>query len=319
MGGDNAPEVVIEGVELALTAEPALQVVLVGAKEATSHVAARYSEQITTIDTTEVIGMGESPTEAVRNKKDSSIVVGCKLVADGLADGFFSAGSTGAVMTAATLIVGRVKGIARPMIATLLPTITDGYVILGDIGANSDVKPEYLLQFARMGETYARLVRGVEQPRIGLLNIGEEESKGNEVTRQAYQLLSQELDSFVGNAEGNEILSGDFDVIITDGFTGNVVLKTIEGLTENLFKHFMQALAPALKDQAIAQVILPELAKLQKKLSAEEIGGAPLLGINGSCFIGHGSSTAKAIANGILATHSAAEVGLSTIISEAAK
>jgi glycerol-3-phosphate acyltransferase PlsX len=315
----------LEGVKTALTAEPELQVVLVGPAEIVDPVEKAYPARVKAVPATEFIAMDEHPAEAVRSKKDSTIVVGCKLVADGQADGFFSAGSTGAVMAAATLIMGRIRGISRPMIATLFPAVSDAadsdteaaprYVVFGDVGANADVKPEYLLQFAHMGEAYARAVLGINDPRVGLLNIGEEDTKGNELAQQTHQLLRAELDSFAGNAEGTDILAGSFDVIVTDGFTGNVVLKTIEGAAGLLFTELRATLA--LVDRSVAAAMTPRLNALKMKLSADDAGGAPLLGVRGSCFIGHGSSSPIAIANGILATAKAAQLDLPTVIAEA--
>ena len=316
LGGDHAPSAVLDGVSLALAKDPDLQVVLTGPAEVVEPFAAAGLDRIEAVVTTEAIAMDEHPAEAVRSKKDSSIVVGCKLVADGMADGFFSAGSTGAVMTAATLVIGRIKGIARPMIASMLPTVNGKYVVFGDVGANADVKPEYLLQFAQMGQAYVRAVSGLADPSVGLLNIGEESTKGNELAQRAYQLLADGLEGFIGNAEGTDILSGRFDVIVTDGFTGNVVLKTIEGVVGALFSELTQILSVAFVDKDIAALITPGLNNLKKRFSADEIGAAPLLGVSGSCFIGHGSSSPKAIANGISATHQAANAGLAAVIAE---
>ncbi|MCL2136103.1 MAG: phosphate acyltransferase PlsX [Coriobacteriia bacterium] len=317
MGGDNAPAAVIDGVRLALDMDDRLEVVLTGDAEAIVPITHEYSGRATAVVTTETISMSDHPANAVRAKKDSSIVVGCRLVADGEADGLFSAGSTGATMTAATLVIGRIKGIARPMVATLLPTAKDTYVVLGDSGANADVKAEYLLQFGQMGEAYAKTAWGLEKPRVALLNIGEEPSKGSELAQAAYQLMSKELPGFVGNVEGTEILSGEFDVIVTDGFSGNIVLKTIEGTVALLFQSFYQVLNENLENESEKAGVVAGLAGLLKKLSADEVGGAPLLGVSASCFIGHGSSSPKAIANGVLATHKAALNGLTEVIAKA--
>ena len=316
MGGDRAPQVVLDGVDLALASQADLEIILTGPAEVVTQAVKTHPDRLTAVSTTEVISMQDHPAEAVRSKKDSSIVVGCKLVADGQAAGFFSAGSTGAVMAAATLYMGRIKGIARPMIASRFPTASGAYVLIGDIGANADVKPEYLLQFALMGEAYARTMMAIDKPRVGLLNIGSEAQKGNELALQAYQLLSQELDSFAGNAEGNDILSGRFDVVITDGFTGNIVLKTIEGTASLLFDQLRQVLTASTMRKLAATIVKPGLNDLKKRLSADEIGGAPLLGVRGSCLIGHGSSSPKAIANGILATAAAVRAELAQIIAQ---
>jgi glycerol-3-phosphate acyltransferase PlsX len=316
LGGDDAPQVVLSGVTAALSRDVGLTVVLLGPKEVVEPFAATQPERVEAVATSQAISMGEHPAEAVRTKKDSSIVVGCKLIATGQADGFYSAGSTGAVMAAATLYMGRIKGIARPMLTTLLPTRT-GRLVFGDVGANADVKLEYLLQFAQMGEAYARKVMGVTSPKVGLLNIGEEASKGSELAMQAHSLLSERLDCFAGNAEGTDLLTGRFDVIVTDGFTGNVVLKTVEGAASMLFGEIRQVMTAGLLSKLAAAVVKPGLLSLRQRLSADAIGGAPLLGVKGSCLIGHGSSSAEAIMNGILATAESARAGLSDAITEA--
>ncbi|MCL1879829.1 MAG: phosphate acyltransferase PlsX [Actinomycetia bacterium] len=318
LGGDQAPSVVLEGVTLALQRQPQLELILCGPAEVVEPFTATVGQRSQAKATTEHITMAEHPAEAVRQKKDSSIVVGCRLVAEGRAGGFFSAGSTGACMAAATLIIGRIPGIARPAIASVLPT-AKGHMVLADVGANADVKPEYLLQFAQMAEVYARQLLGVAAPRVGLLNIGAEESKGSMLAQAAYVLMRDKLPSFVGNVEGKELLSGDFDVVVSDGFTGNVTLKTIEGLADLIFAELKQVLTANVLRKLAAAAIKPGLKGLKQKLSADAVGGAPLLGVKGSCLIGHGSSTPEAIANGILATWRAAEVGLPAVIEQAVR
>ncbi|MDR2106155.1 MAG: phosphate acyltransferase PlsX [Coriobacteriales bacterium] len=298
MGGDDAPGVVLEGVIQALAADPLLSVVLAGPTDVIEAFAAQHPERLSLASASEVIGMNEHPAHAVRVKKDSSIVVGCRLVRDGRADGFFSAGSTGACMAAATLYIGRVKGIARPAIASVLPAPA-APVILTDVGANADVKPEYLVQFAQMASVYAQRIMGVEHPRIGLLNIGEEETKGSTLAQEAFGLMREQVEGFCGNAEGTDILTGRFDVIVTDGFTGNVTLKTIEGTAGVLFGQLKEVFTATPLRKLAAAAVMPGLRKLKSSLSAEEVGGAPLLGLKGSCIIGHGSSSARAVANGI--------------------
>jgi glycerol-3-phosphate acyltransferase PlsX len=301
MGGDSAPDVVLEGAEQALAADPLLKLVLVGPVSTTESLVARHSGRVSAVVASEIIEMDEHPAQAVRKKKDSTIVVGCRLVKDGQAEGFFSAGSTGACMAAATLYIGRVKGISRPAIASVLPS-PDKPVLLTDIGANADVKPEYLVQFAQMAAVYAQRIMGVEHPRVGLLNIGEEESKGSQLAQEAFKLLRKKVPGFCGNAEGTDVLAGHFDIIVTDGFTGNVVLKVIEGTASVLFGQLKQVLTATTSRKLAASLIMPGLKELKKSLSPEEVGGAPLLGVKGSCVIGHGSSNAKAIANGIAQT-----------------
>ena len=255
---------------------------------------------ITIHHTTQVIEMDEHPADAVRSKKDSSVVVATKLVKDGECDAVLSAGSTGAAVTAAQLILKRIKGIGRPTIATPIPT-TKGVTLMLDSGANVDSKPIHLVQSGMMGSIYAEYVFGIKNPRVGLLNIGEEETKGNEQARETYPLL-KELRSinFCGNAEGRDIPKGNFDVVICDGFVGNVVLKFAEGLAKTI----MKLIKEAIKDGGIlaklgALLLMPTLKKLGKRLDASEYGGAPLLGVNGVCIISHGSSNAKSICSAI--------------------
>jgi glycerol-3-phosphate acyltransferase PlsX len=316
MGGDNAPQVVLEGVEQALTVDPLLTITLVGNSDVAEPFALQHPERVVAVASSEIIGMDEHPAQAVRRKKDSSIVVGCRLVREGRADGFFSAGSTGACMAAATLYIGRLRGVVRPAIATVLPSPV-APVVFADIGANADVKPDYLVQFAQMSAVYARCLLNVEQPRIGLLNIGEEESKGSALMQEAFKLMKKKVVGFCGNAEGTDILTGRFDVIVTDGFTGNVTLKTIEGTASILFDQLKQTLTASAPRKLAALPLMSELRKLKKSLSADEVGGAPLLGLKGGCVIGHGSSNARAIANGIAQTARCVRERVPEIIVEA--
>lgn len=316
MGGDHAPQVVLEGVELALIADTDLRIMLTGHPQSIESFAQRYSDRVTAVGTSEVIGMDEHPAMAVKEKKDSSIVVGCQLVRSGQAGGFFSAGSTGACMAAATLYIGRIKGIFRPAIASILPA-PNKPVILLDVGANADVKPEYLLQFAQMASVYAQHILGVQAPRIGLLNIGEEPTKGSELAQKAFLLLQDKIPGFSGNVEGTDILGSDLDIIVTDGFTGNVTLKTIEGTANTLFSLLKDALSATLIRKIGASLVMPGLKELKRTMSADEVGGAPLLGIKGSCIIGHGSSNAQAIANGIAVTATCVRERVFQVIAEA--
>ncbi len=301
MGGDNAPDVVLAGISQAIIKDPNLNIIITGPENVVKAAAEENPSRVEAVVTTEVIAMDEHPANAVREKKDSSIVVGCKLVKEGRAQGFFSAGSTGACMAAATLYIGRVKGVSRPAIASILPSPV-APVVLTDVGANADVKPEYLLQFAQMASIYAQKMLKVKNPRVGLLNIGEEETKGSMLAQEAYILLKEKLIGFAGNAEGNDILKGKFDVVVTDGFTGNVVLKTIEGAAGMLFGELKNMLSASFSRKLGAAMIMSGLKELKQTFSADEVGGAPLLGVSGSCIIGHGSSNAKAIANGIAAS-----------------
>jgi glycerol-3-phosphate acyltransferase PlsX len=316
MGGDDAPQVVLEGAERALAADSRLTLLLVGPPALIAPLVLRHPERLSTVASSEVIGMDEHPAQAVRKKKDSSIVVGCQLVKEGRAAGFFSAGSTGACMAAATLYIGRIKGVVRPAIASVLPS-PQAPVVLADIGANADAKPEYFVQFAQMAAVYARRVMGVEHPRIGLLNIGEEETKGSELVQEAFKLMKKSVAGFAGNAEGTDILTGRFDVIVADGFTGNIALKTIEGTASVLFNQLKEVLAATTTRKLAASVIMPGLKELKQSLSADEVGGAPLLGLKGSCVIGHGSSNATAIANGIAQTVRCVRTDIPGVIAKA--
>ena len=300
MGGDDAPGVVLEGVGQAVAQDPSLTVILTGPEDVIVPFAAQHGNVIAH-PTTEVIGMGEHPAEAVRRKKDSSIVVGCRLVKDGEAGGFFSAGSTGACMSAATLVIGRIKGVKRPAIATVLPSPV-AKVVFADMGANADCKPEYLVQFARIARVYAQVTLGIDNPSVGLLNIGEEETKGSEFAQECHRLMKEHVPNFRGNAEGRALALGGFDVIVTDGFTGNVALKVYEGVGMALLAGLKETIYSTTKSKIGGLLIKDALSKFKDELSADKYGGAQLLGCKGVCLIGHGSSNAQAICSGVLAT-----------------
>ena len=299
-GGDNAPGVVLEGVAQAVAQDSSITVILTGAEDVIVPFAAEHAN-VVAHPTTEVIEMGEHPAEAVRRKKDSSIVVGCRLVKEGEAGGFFSAGSTGACMSAATLVIGRIKGVKRPAIATVLPSPV-AKVVFTDMGANADCKPEYLVQFARMARVYAQVALGVENPSVGLLNIGEEETKGSEFAQECHKLMKEHVPNFKGNAEGGNLALGGFDVIVTDGFTGNVALKVYEGVGKALLVGLKETIYSTTKSKIGGLLIKDALSAFKEDLSADKYGGAQLLGCKGVCLIGHGSSNAKAICSGVLAT-----------------
>ena len=308
LGGDDAPAAVLEGVEQALAAAPDIQVILTGPADVVEPFAVAH-ERCEAVATTQLIEMGEHPANAVRKKKDSSIVVGCRLVKEGRAQGFFSAGSTGACMSAATLVMGRIPGVKRPCIASVIPSPV-AKTILCDMGANADCKPEYLLQFAKMAQVYARTALGIANPSVGLLNIGEEETKGSQFAQDCHKLLKEQLPGFAGNAEGKDIALGGFDVIVTDGFTGNVALKTYEGVGKALLGALKESLMGSLKTKVGALLIKPALKELMSKVSADEYGGAQLLGVKGVCLIGHGNSDARAVCSGVLATAAAIRMGM---------
>ena len=303
MGGDFAPEQIVFGAVRAAK-KYRCDIVLVGdepkIREVLRHESGWEKLGITIHHTTQVIGMDEHPADAVRTKKDASVVVATRLVKDGECDAVLSAGSTGAAVTAAQLILRRIKGIGRPTIATPMPT-PKGVTLLLDSGANVDSKPEHLVQSGMMGSIYAEYVFGVKSPRVGLLNIGEEETKGNEQAKATYALLKgMHTIHFCGNAEGRDVPKGNFDVVICDGFVGNVVLKFAEGLAKTI----LRLIKEAIKDGGIlaklgALMLMPTLKKLAKRLDVTEYGGAPLLGVNGCCIISHGSSNAKSICSAI--------------------
>lgn len=314
MGGDEAPGTVLEGVADALAADENLTVILCGPADVVEPFAATHG-RCEARACSETISMAEHPANAVRTKKDSSIVVGCRLVKEGAAQGFFSAGSTGACLAAGTLVMGRIKGIARPALATVIPSPVRP-VILCDIGANADCKPEYLVQFGQMASVYAEKVIGIENPRAALLNIGEEDAKGSQFAQEAHRLLAERLPNFAGNAEGGDILPAKFDVIVTDGFTGNVCLKTIEGTSKTLFKTLKGIMmrTPVTKLGALA--IKGGLKELMAQVSPDTYGGAPLLGVKGALLVGHGSSSAFAVKNGVLTTAGVVRAGVSEIIAQ---
>ena len=321
MGGDYAPEQIVFGAVRAAK-KYGCEIVLVGDEPQIREVLKREDGWeklgITIHHTTQVIEMDEHPADAVRTKKDSSVVVATRLVKDGVCDAVLSAGSTGAAVTAAQLILRRIKGIGRPTIATPMPT-PKGVTLLLDSGANVDSKPEHLVQSGIMGTIYAEYVFGRKSPRVGLLNIGEEETKGNEQAKATYQILkTMHTINFQGNAEGRDIPKGNFDVVICDGFVGNVVLKFGEGLAKTI----MKLIKDAVKEGGIlpklgALLLMPTLKKLGKKLDASEYGGAPLLGVNGCCLISHGSSNAKAICSAIGVAKDYVEGSVLTHIQEA--
>ncbi len=316
LGGDHAPDVVLEGVQQALAADADLTVILCGPDEVVTPFAAAH-ERCVAQPTTEFIAMGEHPAQAVRKKKDSSIVVGCRLVKEGAAQGFFSAGSTGACLAAATLVMGRVKGIARPALATVIPSPVRP-VVMCDVGANADCKPEYLVQFGRMGSVYAQKMLGIENPRAALLNIGEEEEKGSQFAQEAHKLMREKLPNFAGNAEGGDVLAATFDVYVCDGFTGNVCLKTIEGTSKVLFKTLKNIMMKSVATKLGALALKGGLSDLKQQVSADTYGGAPLLGVNGACIVGHGSSNPTAIKNGVLTSAKLVRERVSEIIAQTA-
>ncbi|MBS3977805.1 MAG: phosphate acyltransferase PlsX [Syntrophomonadaceae bacterium] len=299
MGGDNAPAEIVKGAVEAARSGIA-DVLLVGNELQVQAELARHPKlhNLSIVHASEVIEMDEPPATALRKKKNSSIMVATRLVKDGEAGGLVSAGSTGAQVSAALLGLGRIPGIQRPAIATVLPTLRGGKLML-DVGANTDCKPQNLLQFALMGSIYANRVMGISDPKIGLLNIGTEINKGNELTQAAYELLAAAPINFIGNYEARDIPSGEADVIVCDGFVGNSILKFGEGLIISLFSMLQAEMAGSMRTRLGAALMLPGFKSIKKKLEYEEYGGAPLLGVQGVSIICHGSSKAKAITNAV--------------------
>jgi glycerol-3-phosphate acyltransferase PlsX len=315
MAGDNGIAPNIEGaIEAARISKGRYQVVLVGdevtikTELATGVGKAEYKEEdlarhgVKLVHASQSIGMHETPTEALRNKRDSSILVGLRMQKDGEAEGFISSGSTGAVMAGALLSLGRLEGVSRPAIASFMPTEHGGCIIL-DVGANLDCKPQQLLQFAAMGSSYAQYVFDKPQPKVGLLSVGEEASKGHERIQQTHQLLSASRLNFIGNIEGKDILRGTADVVVCDGFVGNVVLKFAESVVRMFFGSIRRYVYTSIFAQLGGLLIKPALKRFAKDLDYEEYGGAPLLGVDGVCIICHGRSTAKAIKNAVLVAY----------------
>ncbi|MDR0929890.1 MAG: phosphate acyltransferase PlsX [Oscillospiraceae bacterium] len=299
MGGDYAPEITVRGSLEALRALPDLSIRLVGREEALRPFWADAGDvlpRLTILDAREVIQNTESPVMALRQKKDASLVRALELVRGGEAGALVSAGSTGAVMAGAMFRLGRLSGIERPALAALLPTVTGGNALLVDVGANVDCQPDWLCQFARMGAIYMRQVLGIENPRVALLSVGEEDEKGNQQTKAAFPMLKASGLNFIGNIEGRGVPLGETDIVVADGFAGNVLLKTMEGLSKAIFSLIKQELTATPRAQAGALLVKPALMRLKQRLNADEVGGAPLLGTQGAVVKAHGNSNAHAFA-----------------------
>ena len=316
MGGDNAPRETLRGAISA--ADRGVDVVLVGNTPVLERLLDEFGADLPIVHAPETIAMGEDPAVAVRSKRDASVTVAGRLVASGDAVGMVSAGSTGAAIAAAAIVIGRVRGVARPAIATIFPMGSPTVVL--DSGANIEVKPEHLGQFAVMGSVLASVYLGVERPRIGLLNIGEEAGKGREFEKAAYEhLAAMDAIEFVGNVEGRDLGTDAADVIVTDGFTGNVLLKVAEGTAVMIGRQVMNSLGENASDPAYQQAlaaVTPRLMALRNRLDPEAYGGAHLVGANGTVVIAHGSSSRIAVANAIVMAAEGAEQGLVSMIEE---
>ncbi len=305
-GGDHAPEAIIEGVLLAMEHYSDFDVILTGDEatikgELEKHGSdyTKHRARIEIVHAPDIITCEDQPTVAIKRKKESSLVKALRLVADNEADCFISAGSSGAVLAGATLIVKRIPGVLRPALAPLIPTLKDP-VMLIDCGANADCKPEYLVQFAHMGTAYFKAVLGIESPRVAIVSNGTEEGKGNELTKAAYALLKDEKGlNFVGNCEFRDVMTGDYDVVVCDGFVGNAILKSMEGTVSALLKMLKSELMSSTISKLGAAMSKSAFKTLKSRMDYKEHGGAPLLGINGGIIKAHGSSDSTAIASAI--------------------
>ena len=313
MGSDKAPDPEIEGA-IHAARELSVRVLLVGPEERLRPLldeALRGQDlPIEIVHASEQIAMGDKAAQAVRNKKDSSMRVGLKLVREGRAAGFLTAGNTGAAMATAKMVLGTLPGVDRPALAMVLPTTAGSPSVLLDVGANVDCRPQNLAQFAVMGELYARSVLKIKHPRVGLLSIGEEEGKGNELTSEAFPLLKALPLHFIGNVEGRDLYNGNADVVVCDGFVGNVALKTSEGLSHLVREMLKDSLKRTVTAQVGALLSRKAFTAFKRKTDPSEYGGAPLLGVRGVCIVGHGSSNEKAIRNGIRVAAEFAETGV---------
>jgi glycerol-3-phosphate acyltransferase PlsX len=302
MGGDNAPTEIVAGAVEA--SHQGVDVVLVGEQETLEAELAKHSTRLPIVDAPEVIGMSDDPARSLREKPGASITVAAKLVAEGSAAGLVSAGSTGAAMAAAAIIIGRIKGVSRPSIASLFPTPGSPTLVL-DSGANPDVRPEQLAQFGIMGSVAAQVMLGLAEPRVGLLSNGEEKGKGRDLERAAYDLLESAPINFIGNVEGRDVATDRADVIVTDGFTGNILLKTTEGAVQIVALYLLEELSRL--DPAVQEAAMPALFRVRQRLDWETYGGAQLLGIRGVVVIAHGASSRVAIANALVLARDSAD------------
>lgn len=303
MGGDNAPAEIVKGAVEAIQAEKKIKVFLVGKEEQVKAELAKYTypqEQVEVVNATEVIAMAEPPVAAIRSKKDSSIVKGLYMVREGKCDAFVSAGSTGAVLAGGQVIVGRSKGVERPPLAPLIPT-EKGASLLIDCGANVDARPSQLVQFAKMGSIYMENVMGIKKPRVGIVNIGAEEEKGNALVKETFPLLKECSDiNFIGSIEARDIPAGAADVVVCEAFVGNVVLKLYEGVGATLISKVKSGMMVNLRSKIGALLVKPALKQTLKAFDLEQYGGAPLLGLKGLVVKTHGSSKTVEIKNTIL-------------------
>ncbi|HLB01714.1 MAG TPA: phosphate acyltransferase PlsX [Nitrospiria bacterium] len=300
MGGDDAPASIVAGAVQAVRSSD-IEVILVGDEGAIRQEVVRHGGKglpLKIVHAPQTVAMHESPSSVVRRKRDSSIWIATDLVRQGEASAVISAGNTGAAMATALFLLGPLRGVERPAIGTVLPTLT-GVSLLLDVGANVDCKPQHLLQFAVMGHAYAERIMGRPRPRIGLLSIGEEDTKGNELTKEVFKMLKDSPFNFIGNVEGRDVYLGSADVIVCDGFIGNIALKISEGLADTLLNLLKREISKSFMARMGYLLLRSSLANFQRKMDYAEYGGAPLLGVNGVCIICHGRSSARAIKNAI--------------------
>ena len=302
MGGDHAPQEIVKGAVLAAREYP-IEVLLVGQeevvrKELAAANGAAPPSNIEVVDAREVVEMDDTAIAPIRRKRNSSIRICANLVSEGRADAFVSAGNTGATWTSARVVMGMIEGVSRPALAAIVPN-SKGYTLLLDVGANVDAKPNHLREFAVMGHFYAQMVFGIESPRVGLLSIGEEEGKGNELTKEVFRVLKETGLNFIGNAEGRDVYNGNADVIVCDGFIGNVVLKASEALGEMITRTIREELMRSWRRKLGGLLAKSAFTELKARMDYSEYGGAPLLGVKGGCIVCHGRSNAKAIKNAL--------------------
>ena len=319
MGGDNAPEEIVAGAVMAANTRKDIKILLVGQEERVSAELKKHTyntDQIEIVNATEVIETEEPPVNAIRKKKDSSIVVGMNMVRRDEADAFVSAGSSGAILVGGQVIVGRIKGVERPPLAPLIPT-EKGVSLLIDCGANVDARPSHLVQFARMGSIYMEHVMGVKNPRVAIVNIGAEEEKGNALVKETFPLLKECRDmNFIGSIEAREIPHGGADVIVCEAFVGNVILKLYEGVGATLISKVKSGMMVNLRSKIGALLVKPALKETLKSFDSSQYGGAPLLGLNGLLVKTHGNSKAKEVCNSILQCVTFKEQGINDKIRE---
>ncbi|WP_374056624.1 phosphate acyltransferase PlsX [Rossellomorea sp. FM04394] len=318
MGGDHAPKEIVLGVKRALKEFNDIEVLLFGDESQIKQYISPV-DRLTIVHTDEVIEGTDEPVRAIKRKKNASMVLMAQAVQNGEADACISAGNTGALMTAGLFIVGRIDGIERPALAPTLPTLDGRGFLMLDLGANVDAKPEHLLQYAIMGSIYAEKVRGINNPRVGLLNIGTEDKKGNELTKKSFQLLKDAPVHFVGNVESRDLLEGPADVVVTDGFTGNMVLKTIEGTALSVFSMLKKTFTASTKNKLAAGLVKNDLKQMKNMLDYTEYGGAGLFGLKAPVIKAHGSSNEVALYNAMRQAREMVRNNVSNTIKDAIK